>query len=246
MKVRLAFAVAAHLEPDILIIDEVLAVGDAEFQKKAIGKMKDISGGDGRTVLFVSHNMAAVKKLCSSAIVLNNGLKIFEGGVNKALDIYKNISNVKSKKFDVNEFKNENIRLKSISVSSNSKSVISIDSEIQFKLSFENRLENINLDCTIELVNQDDILVFHTPALLLLNKDSKKGLYEINTIFPPFLLNSNIYKVNLIFGKDQKHLLLGVTNVVSFEVEDVGLDILNQKPGVLYPNFNWNVKFIDK
>ena len=65
MRVRLAFAVAAHLEPDILVVDEVLAVGDAEFQKKAIGKMQDISKGEGRTVLFVSHNMAAVKSLCT-------------------------------------------------------------------------------------------------------------------------------------------------------------------------------------
>ncbi|MCL7753176.1 ABC transporter ATP-binding protein [Polaribacter sp. Z022] len=246
MTVRLAFAVAAHLEPDILIIDEVLAVGDAEFQKKAIGKMQDISGGEGRTVLFVSHNMTAVKKLCSSAIVLNNGSKIFEGKVNKALDVYKNLSNVKNKKIDFKEFKNENIKLKSISVSSSNKSVISIDSEIHFKLSFENTLENINLDCTIELVNQDEVLVFHTPALLLLDNDSKKGLYEINTTFPPFLLNSNTYKVNLIFGKDQKYLLLGIKNIVSFDVEDVGLEVLPQKPGILYPNFNWNVKFIDK
>lgn len=74
MYVRLAFAVAAHLEPDILIVDEVLAVGDAEFQKKCLGKMKDVSGVGGRTVLFVSHNMGAVKELCDSAIYLKNGL----------------------------------------------------------------------------------------------------------------------------------------------------------------------------
>ncbi|WP_053991027.1 ABC transporter ATP-binding protein [Mangrovimonas sp. TPBH4] len=73
MYVRLAFAVAAHLEPEILIVDEVLAVGDAEFQKKAIGKMKEVSQGQGRTVLFVSHNMASVKSLCTSAILLENG-----------------------------------------------------------------------------------------------------------------------------------------------------------------------------
>ncbi|WP_152287215.1 ABC transporter ATP-binding protein [Flavicella marina] len=73
MKVRLAFAVAAFLEPDILVVDEVLAVGDAEFQKKAIGKMQDISKGDGRTVLFVSHNMGAIKSLCTRCVVLKNG-----------------------------------------------------------------------------------------------------------------------------------------------------------------------------
>jgi len=88
MKVRLAFAVAAHLEPDILIVDEVLAVGDVEFQKKAIGKMKDISIGEGRTVLFVSHNMAAVKNLCTSGIVLENGMIVFEGSSDEAVKNY--------------------------------------------------------------------------------------------------------------------------------------------------------------
>lgn len=88
MRVRLAFAVAAFLEPDILVIDEVLAVGDAEFQKKAIGKMQDISKGDGRTVLFVSHNMAAVKSLCTSAIVLEHGTTVFEGETEDAVDFY--------------------------------------------------------------------------------------------------------------------------------------------------------------
>lgn len=88
MRVRLAFAVAAHLEPDILVIDEVLAVGDAEFQKKALGKMQDISKGEGRTVLFVSHNMAAVKSLCTRTIVLEHGSTVFEGGTDEAVDYY--------------------------------------------------------------------------------------------------------------------------------------------------------------
>ena len=88
MTVRLAFAVAAFLEPDILIIDEVLAVGDAEFQKKAIGKMQDISRGEGRTVLFVSHNMAAVKSLCTRGMVLENGGIVLEGDINKVLNLY--------------------------------------------------------------------------------------------------------------------------------------------------------------
>jgi len=93
MTVRLAFAVAAYLEPDILVIDEVLAVGDAEFQKKAIGKMQDISRGEGRTVLFVSHNMVAVKSLCTRVIVLDKGSISFNGGVNEALNLYKKIFN---------------------------------------------------------------------------------------------------------------------------------------------------------
>ena len=88
MKVRLAFAVAAHLEPDILIVDEVLAVGDVEFQKKAIGKMQDISKGEGRTVLFVSHNMVAVKNLCEKGIVLENGTVVYEGSSQNAINFY--------------------------------------------------------------------------------------------------------------------------------------------------------------
>ena len=88
MKVRLAFAVAAHLEPDILVVDEVLAVGDAEFQKKAIGKMQDISKGDGRTVLFVSHNMASIKSLCTRGLVLENGVSVFDGDVDDCIDYY--------------------------------------------------------------------------------------------------------------------------------------------------------------
>ena len=88
MKVRLGFAIAAHLEPDILIVDEVLAVGDAEFQKKAIGKMQDVAHGGGRTVLFVSHNMAAVRNLCKRGVLLNQGQVEFQGTVNETVERY--------------------------------------------------------------------------------------------------------------------------------------------------------------
>ena len=88
MTVRLGFAVAAFLEPEILVVDEVLAVGDAEFQKKAIGKMQDVSRGEGRTVLFVSHNMAAVRSLCQRGIVLENGGMVFDGEAEEATLFY--------------------------------------------------------------------------------------------------------------------------------------------------------------
>ena len=88
MYVRLAFAVAAHLESEILIVDEVLAVGDAEFQKKCLGKMGEVSKGEGRTVLFVSHNMAAISGLCSSSVLLRNGSVSFVGDVGSAIDSY--------------------------------------------------------------------------------------------------------------------------------------------------------------
>lgn len=88
MTVRLGFAVAAFLEPEILVVDEVLAVGDAEFQKKAIGKMQDVSKGEGRTVLFVSHNMGAVKNLCTTGVLLENGQVAFSGSINDTIDRY--------------------------------------------------------------------------------------------------------------------------------------------------------------
>ena len=89
MTVRLGFAVAAFLEPEILVVDEVLAVGDAEFQKKAIGKMKDVSTGEGRTVLFVSHNMASIRSLCTSGVLLEYGqVKMRDNNINKVVDFY--------------------------------------------------------------------------------------------------------------------------------------------------------------
>ena len=88
MMVRLGFAVAAHLDPEILVVDEVLAVGDAEFQKKAIGKMQDVSKGEGRTVLFVSHNMASVRQLCTSGVLLENGMVKKLGPVGEVIDYY--------------------------------------------------------------------------------------------------------------------------------------------------------------
>lgn len=91
MIVRLGFAIAAHLEPEILVVDEVLAVGDAEFQKKAIGKMQDVSKGEGRTVLFVSHNMAAVRSLCTRGILLKNGTIDFMGNIAETVDRYLEI-----------------------------------------------------------------------------------------------------------------------------------------------------------
>ena len=88
MMVRLGFAVAAHLDPEILVVDEVLAVGDAEFQKKAIGKMQDVSKGEGRTVLFVSHNMNSIQQLCKTGILLDNGRIAYSGSIGETIRQY--------------------------------------------------------------------------------------------------------------------------------------------------------------
>ena len=141
MYVRLAFAVAAHLESEILIVDEVLAVGDADFQKKCMGKMGDISKGEGRTILFVSHNMSSVAKLCSEAILLKDGKINFAGPVDKTIDKYLN----------ENDFRivNENSSKSSFTL----KDVVLIDRDLNQVYSFD-----VNQDIGIKMViSKNDI-----------------------------------------------------------------------------------------
>ncbi|GLB50836.1 ABC transporter ATP-binding protein [Neptunitalea lumnitzerae] len=136
MKVRLAFAVAAHLEPEILVVDEVLAVGDAEFQKKAIGKMQDISKGEGRTVLFVSHDMGAIKSLCSRLLVIDSGQVAYSGNVNEGIEFYLNESKLK----DLHYYKTFGI-IRCVEFKNNSKNRINgvlVGQNIYIEVSYEN------------------------------------------------------------------------------------------------------------
>lgn len=243
MKVRLAFAVAAHLEPDILVVDEVLAVGDLEFQKKAIGKMKDISNENGRTVLFVSHSMSAVKLLCTSAMVLNNGKQVFNGDVNQALMKYKELSVLSVSKSAIDKFDNEHIKLIEVSVKPSIGDIICINSGIDIFIKFTNKVDKINLDCTLEIVNEEEVIVYHRGALMLYENNAKEGIYTLFGKIPPYLLNANYYKINLVFGKDKKHVILGAKNVVSFEIDNLGSSASTKRPGVIYQDFNWDVNY---
>jgi len=115
MMVRLGFAVAAHLDPEILVVDEVLAVGDAEFQKKAIGKMKDVSQGEGRTVLFVSHNINSIRTLCNTGIVLENGEITYSGDIDNAVLHYiSDIKNSRDLLLDKIKYYDKDIKINSI------------------------------------------------------------------------------------------------------------------------------------
>jgi lipopolysaccharide transport system ATP-binding protein len=152
MKVRLAFAVAAFLEPDILIVDEVLAVGDAEFQKKAIGKMQDISSQGGRTVLFVSHDMGAIQNLCNKLLVLSNGEINFYGPVLEGINKY--IFDNSSKQDFVNT--KNGIRINNVSILQNNKpvSILNVFSKFSFILEFE-FLESLPPFFTLEFIIRD-------------------------------------------------------------------------------------------
>ncbi len=246
MYVRLAFAVAAFLEPEILVVDEVLAVGDAEFQKKCIGRMKDVSVNEGRTVLFVSHNMAAVKSLCTKGIVLKNGRLDFSGTQLEAVKHYQSAQSASATFTHDGSYDdapgNQHIKLLSFKAAPLMGETISISSGLFFEVEFLNQKENINLDVTFELVNMDEVVVFHHGAILTQDKDSKNGVYKVSGQLPPQFLNAGTYRFNLIFGENQRFGLWGKNDVVMFEVANEVLGT-NSKilPGVVRPDISYTI-----
>jgi lipopolysaccharide transport system ATP-binding protein len=161
MIVRLGFAIAAHLEPEILVVDEVLAVGDAEFQKKAIGKMQDVSKGEGRTVLFVSHNMAAVRSLCSRGILLNNGSVDFIGNISDTINRYINIESSAFNASIINNIKwlKNSIKIKKIEINKTESSYSIINScQNSLDVLIEGEtFENMSYDIMVIIKNKDGI-----------------------------------------------------------------------------------------
>ena len=217
MYVRLAFAVAAFLEPDILIIDEVLAVGDAEFQKKAIGKMQDISRGGGRTVLFVSHNMAAVKSLCTRGIVMENGKVVFDGGVDQSVDFYFNLTDVlkygnliENGFFDLSNHKNKKEKgngILSVEIFCNEKrsNTLITGSKVEFKFKFkvETKYDEPVLGIVIKDAEGIEIVGLNNRNTND-NLSNKKNEDMIIVTFPVFrLIKSKMYIVDLYFGNQE-------------------------------------------
>ena len=244
MYVRLAFAVAAHLESEILIVDEVLAVGDAEFQKKCLGKMNDVTKGEGRTILFVSHNLTAIKELCRSGILLDQGRSIYTGGIEEAVIEYQKSSLTKSSYFHEGNLEdalgNENIRILEFSATPENGKLIDVDSGIKVKLKFYNFSPNINLDSTFELRTFEEVVVFHVGKLISQNADSKRGEYNVEFVIPAGMLNAGNYYFKIIFGKNQSEILYNNENIISFEVDNVKVGSKTQVyPGIMRPNFDY-------
>src|SRR5690606_20210002 len=145
MYVRLAFAVAAYLESEILIVDEVLAVGDAEFQKKCLGKMGDVSKGEGRTVLFVSHNMAAVKTLCRKGILLENGSIAMEGDINQTVERYFDYNTGGS--FNKHLFiPKDSYFLNKIEIKSSIKNIFESEDDLTFEIELNDKFPDLLID----------------------------------------------------------------------------------------------------
>ena len=161
MIVRLGFAIAAHLDPEILVVDEVLAVGDAEFQKKAIGKMHDVANGQGRTVLFVSHNMAAVKSLCKTGVILKNGTVDYIGEINSCIDRYIKVDSLSDSEqiLDKLSFLKPYLHINKIKINGSSKTNSVIQSHQKcLNIRIEGETEQvIKTDVMLVFKNKDDI-----------------------------------------------------------------------------------------
>lgn len=251
MTVRLAFAVAAFLEPEILVVDEVLAVGDAEFQKKAIGKMQDISKTEGRTVLFVSHNMAAVKSLCTRGIVLENGTLKFDGNVEEALEVYSDISKTLdySVVFDEETKRNGNKKMQFLSIqilNQDDKLTqdFSIGDDIKIKLKIKNFSKESRSEMGVQILSSDEMPIFH-----IMPRDSDFQLVHENEIedyevvLKDIRLFPGTYSINIVSANTTGHEVFDeINNALSFDIIDGGVYTSRKLPrsaGLFFLNPIW-------
>ena len=193
MYVRLAFAVAAHLDSDILIADEVLAVGDAEFQKKAIGKMGDLSTSEGRTILFVSHNMTSIRSLCSRCVVLNRGKIFFNGSVDEAISAHMDQSHgdllidYEFNKSEINHpYLGKKIFIKKLEFTEKQKPIYDSKEKMKIKIYWESYLKSEGIRCRIEIHSLDDSIVGMMESSPFLSVD---GVSEGESVFSVDLRN---------------------------------------------------------
>jgi lipopolysaccharide transport system ATP-binding protein len=247
MYVRLAFGVAAHLEPEILIVDEVLAVGDAEFQKKCLGKMQDVSSKDGRTVLFVSHNMTAIKSLCGSAIYLQNGRTADMGPAHQVINNYlsKNINSSLLQSFEYPEIApgNEKVKLKRIEICSplsENLQLITVKTLLNIEIEFWNFEDGklINLSLLINTFAGECILATGTDA-----KNLSIGLHSAKCVIPSDFLNDECYSISLMIVGDTSYPIHFFENIISFEVhENRNVNNWHGKwPGLVRPKLDFKI-----
>ena len=223
MTVRLAFAVAAFLEPEILIIDEVLAVGDAEFQKKAIGKMQDISRGEGRTVLFVSHNMAAVKSLCTRAILLENGLITKEGDVEEIITHYLNLESERLVYHETDLYKLKEVAI----LNSEKKRVSNIsngeDFYIDIALSIKQNKPDIGFCVAIYNELHELITAINSYHINSAIGNLTIGNYNFTIKINKYILNTGIYTLNFHTNNSHGKLYNLFEGVTKLNIYDDGI-----------------------
>ncbi|MBE9576442.1 ABC transporter ATP-binding protein [Flavobacterium proteolyticum] len=233
MYVRLAFAVAAHLESEILIVDEVLAVGDAEFQKKCLGKMNDVSKGEGRTVLFVSHSMASVKKLCNKGIVLHHGETVFNGNVESAINYYENnlIATDRNLSIEYSDSPSLPMQIKSVNLlNSKLNKLFTTEDELVFEFEFLTRENVEGAYITIDLKDSNDELVYWSGDYTSDRfKNKVIGHSKLLCKLPKGLLTSGIYNVSFAVYSPVKGVVQNeFSKIISFEIEESQHSYLSQ------------------
>lgn len=249
MYVRLAFAVAAHLEPEILIVDEVLAVGDAQFQKKCLGKMEEV-GKEGRTVLFVSHNMAMISNLCQKGIYLDSGKIVLQGDVSQVIQRYYQIAN------DKNDVANRRIGSDAIELLStelvglNGNLETTIHDELTIRMRYKIK-KNIDARCVpnFHFFAPDGSYIFVTNA----SEISKlpPGIYQADCKVPGGLLNEGAYFVGVAmtsyFDAGTFEVDFFERNALTFNVIDPMDERSNRYgyagpvPGIVRPKLDWHI-----
>jgi lipopolysaccharide transport system ATP-binding protein len=256
MYVRLAFAVAAHLEPEILVVDEVLAVGDAQFQKKCLGKMGEVSKG-GRTVLFVSHNMVAVQSLCQKVILLDKGALIQNGSANQIVSNYLKYSLSSTQMDQVWKNKDEapgckEVRLHRISIQTNDQESNMITMETPFLIIVEywNEIHAACLHITLHIRNEQGIVAFTTGSPQEPGWDGQsleKGLYRSVCHVPKNLLNSGRHSITILVVRDLSNGIYVREDALVFDVvDDRGRSggWFGKEPGVVQPYLEWSTEYL--
>lgn len=246
MYVRLGFAIAAHLEPEILIVDEVLAVGDSEFQKKSLGKMKDVSSS-GRTVLFVSHNATAIQGLCNKAAFLQKGNLVKYGEVGEVLHDY--MASISRFQLSQNWEKpedgpgNDLVRVKHIEVLPdliNGSKNIDVRTPLKISFEFWNMLDTADLNLSVFLYNMTGECVFNVGSQ---SKTFSKGLIKGMLEIPGNFLNDGSYYISVMIVKDTADPIFFMEDAISFDVADFreGTNWYGKWPGAIRP-INMHVK----
>ena len=231
MYVRLAFAVAAHLEPEILIVDEVLAVGDAEFQKKCLGKMQEVSSRDGRTILFVSHNMGAISSLCTSAILLEKGLLKSSGSTDNIISQYLTTDN-SLKPFHEFEDQDTDVYFKKIAIHSDKEETASNELDVRYPVTikFFYKVKNFinGTSIAFSVYSKSGTKLFYSSVKideLLENIDDKTGAHTAEVTIPGYFLTPGSYFINASLQIENIQMFDFKEGTLHFEIIESGTSL---------------------
>lgn len=250
MTVRLGFAIAAHLEPEILVVDEVLAVGDAEFQKKAIGKMQDVSQSEGRTVLFVSHNMQAVSSLTQRSVLLVDGQVQMVDQTNNVIQKYLSLNDYNNIYINDKRYKDKPVISKVECITTHEGNVQQHGAPLEFVFEIHNPLSIASAAISYQIVNSSDIPVLH---VLNLSEEipfcKEAGTYILRSKIPNVHLYPDNYRLVVYFADNKTKVNYGtISDIVNFEVNVFGelRDYYWQPKNATYVEENeWWIKKID-